>query len=55
MTSDERVDSLKSKHATLERAIHEETQRPHPDDFRLTELKREKLRVKDEIAFHDEH
>lgn len=55
MTSDERLDSLKSKHATLERAIEEEIQRPHPDDLRLTELKREKLRVKDEIASHAGH
>lgn len=52
MTADERLDSLHAKHAALERAIEEEIQRPHPDDFRLTELKREKLRIKDEIAQH---
>jgi len=52
MSVDERIDSLHVKHATLERAIEEESQRPHPDDFRLIELKREKLRVKDEIAHH---
>jgi hypothetical protein len=52
MTTEVRIDSLTQKHASLERAIEEENQRPHPDDFRLTELKREKLRIKDEIAHH---
>ncbi len=54
MTADETTDSLLTKHASLERAIDEENHRPHPDDFRLTELKREKLRIKDEIAHHNE-
>lgn len=50
MKADERLDSLRAKHATLDRAIQEENQRPLPDELRLTELKREKLRIKDEIA-----
>jgi len=54
MTVDERTDSLLVKHASLEKAIDEENQRPHPDDLRLAELKREKLRIKDEIAHHHE-
>ncbi|TFH43300.1 MAG: DUF465 domain-containing protein [Lysobacterales bacterium] len=54
MMAEVRIDSLTVKHATLERAIEEENQRPHPDDFRLTELKREKLRIKDEIAHHQD-
>lgn len=52
MTADERLNSLRSKHATLEREIDEEIHRPLPDELRLTELKREKLRIKDEIADH---
>ena len=52
MQADERFDSLRDQHASLERAIEEEHQRPHPDDFRLSELKREKLRIKDEIFHH---
>jgi hypothetical protein len=52
MQTDERLDSLNDKHATLERAIEEESLRPHPDDIRLSELKREKLRIKDEIHHH---
>ncbi|RMD63357.1 MAG: DUF465 domain-containing protein [Alphaproteobacteria bacterium] len=50
MTADERLDSLRHKHADLERAIEEEIHRPLPDELRLTQLKREKLRIKDEIA-----
>lgn len=50
MTADDRLDSLRAKHASLERAIQEEIQRPLPNDFRLSELKREKLRIKDEIV-----
>jgi hypothetical protein len=52
MNADERVDSLRDKHAFLKRAIEEENERPHPDDIRLSELKREKLRIKDEIFQH---
>ncbi len=52
MQANERVPSLRDQHASLERAIEEENQRPHPDDFRLSELKREKLRIKDQIFQH---
>jgi len=49
MSLDARLDSLRSRHATLEQALEQEGQRPHPDDNRVAELKREKLRLKDEI------
>ncbi len=49
MPASERIVSLQGKHASLDREIVEENQRPHPDDTRLHELKREKLRIKDEI------
>ena len=52
MQTDESVVSLRNKHASLERAIEEENQRPYPDDFRLSQLKREKLRIKDQIFQH---
>ena len=45
----EHKEQLISKHAALEKAIEEENTRPHPDDVRLHALKREKLRVKDQI------
>jgi len=54
MQTDERLDILNDQHATLERAIEEENLRPYPDDIRLSELKREKLRIKDEIHHHVE-
>jgi hypothetical protein len=46
----EHVDALRAKHAELDRLIQEEEHRPHPDDGALAELKRQKLRIKDEIA-----
>ena len=49
MISSERLEALRTKHAELESEIDDEIQRPHPDDFRLAELKREKLRIKEEI------
>jgi len=46
----ERLDSLKARHAGLEAQITEETKKPHPDDTTIHALKKEKLKVKDEIA-----
>jgi hypothetical protein len=50
MTMQDYVESLRSKHAHLERQIDDEMHRPLPDQFVLTRLKREKLRIKDEMA-----
>ncbi len=50
MSVHDRIESLRSQHALLDDAIREESHRPHPDELRLHELKREKLRLKDEIA-----
>ena len=49
MMSQEQLLSLKAKHASLEQAIDEETHRPLPDTVQIHTLKREKLRIKDEI------
>ena len=46
------VDSLENKHASIEAMIDEEEHRPHPDDIKLHQLKKEKLRVKDVITGH---
>ena len=46
------VDSLENKHASLEAMIDEEEHRPHPDDIKLHQLKKEKLRVKDVLTGH---
>ena len=45
-------DELKTQHQELEAAIDQELARPSPDDLRLNELKRQKLRIKDELAHH---
>jgi len=49
MTVDARLQSLRSRHAKLEEELHREQTRPHADDAHIAELKREKLRLKDEI------
>jgi len=50
MSMQDYVESLRSKHAVLEQQIDDELHRPLPDQAMLTRLKREKLRIKDEIA-----
>lgn len=49
MSLESRLESLKSRHASLERSIAEEDQRPMPNADALSRLKREKLRLKEEI------
>ena len=44
------ISALNAKHAQLEARISQETMRPHPDDHRLAQLKKEKLRLKEELA-----
>jgi hypothetical protein len=43
------IDELADKHHKLEEQIHEEQLRPLPDDLTLSELKKRKLRLKEEI------
>jgi uncharacterized protein len=50
MAVSEYVESLRSKHAELEQVIVEESLRPLPDQALITQLKKQKLRIKDEIA-----
>lgn len=50
MTMQDYVESLRSKHAHLERQIDDEMHRPLPDQSILSRLKREKLRIKDEMV-----
>jgi hypothetical protein len=51
----DRVETLKAKHADLDHKIVEEENRPSPDDLLIAELKREKLRIKDEIVVLTHH
>ena len=43
------VSSLQLRHAGLERRIEEELSRPMPDPAMLQELKKRKLRVKEQL------
>ncbi len=43
---------LHKKHNSLEEAISQEIQRPFPDQARIAELKKEKLKIKDQLAHH---
>ncbi|MCH7628919.1 MULTISPECIES: YdcH family protein [Novosphingobium] len=44
------VSALQTKHAGLERRIAEEMARPVPDDVLVMELKKRKLRIKEELT-----
>jgi hypothetical protein len=46
------VEALASKHAALHAQIDSEEHRPHPDVDLLARLKKEKLRLKDELVGH---
>ncbi len=45
----EQVEKLKADHAGLEHEIKQELSRPYPNDQTLADLKRKKLRIKDEL------
>ena len=45
-----RIEALKTKHNELEHKIEAEEIRPLPDDALIHDLKRQKLKVKDEIS-----
>jgi hypothetical protein len=49
MAIEARLRELGVRHQTLERAIEDETGRPAADATRVKELKRQKLRLKEEI------
>jgi hypothetical protein len=50
MTLAAHLAELSEKHRTLENKIREEMARPGADDTRIGQWKREKLRLKDEMA-----
>ena len=49
MAIEARIRELGSRHQNLERALHEELSRPAADDLRVRELKRQKLRLKEQM------
>lgn len=44
--------ALEAKHARLDRQIASESQRPLPDPLVLAVLKKQKLRLKEELTAH---
>lgn len=49
MSISSHLDELRRKHAVLERKIESEVRSPGSDDLQISEMKREKLRLKEEI------
>ena len=49
MALDAHLEELSDRHRALDRKIEEELARPTADDLKIAELKRQKLRLKDEI------
>jgi hypothetical protein len=50
MSLQSRLESLKTRHASLDSKITEEDHRPRPDPETLSKLKLEKLRIKEEMS-----
>ena len=49
MAVEARIRELGARHQSLDKAIQDEMSRPAADDVRLKELKRQKLRLKEEM------
>ncbi len=50
MSLTDHIEALRTRHRSLEEAIDREVHRPLPDLDAVTGLKRQKLRIKDEIV-----
>ena len=50
MIFDEAKSSLETHHAKLENTLREELNRPRPDHKTVAEIKKQKLRIKDELS-----
>lgn len=49
------IESLRKKHSTIDKQIEYESARPLPDQAHVTELKRMKLRLKEQIRLMETH
>ena len=52
MSLEGRITELTNKHRQLEQKIFEEQKRPSADTLKINDLKRRKLRVKEQIQAH---
>ena len=55
MSLQDHLEALRARHRSLEEAIEDEIRRPLPRPETLTDLKRQKLRIKDEIVQLEHH
>ncbi len=44
--------ALEAKHANLDKRLADETLRPQPDTYLIATLKKQKLRIKQELTTH---
>ncbi|MGE0047104.1 MAG: YdcH family protein [Hyphomonadaceae bacterium] len=49
MASEARIRELDARHRDLDEEIEQEVRRPGADGLHITELKRQKLRIKEEV------
>ena len=49
MSLQDRIESLRARHQSLELALQEEIHRPMPNEDLIHDIKRQKLKIKDEI------
>lgn len=49
MSLDAHLQELRRKHQTLSDQVDQALRNPAPDDFRITDLKKQKLRLKEQI------
>lgn len=50
MSVENHLENLREKHAKLDKEIEAAQRSPGTDDLKLSEMKREKMRLKEEIA-----
>ncbi len=48
-----RLEKLSAKHSLLDKEIQAEMRSPVPDHMRISELKRQKLQIKDTLQDHE--
>ena len=55
MSLQDRIQALRARHQSLELALEDEIHRPMPNDDTVHDLKRQKLKIKDELFELENH
>lgn len=50
MADDVQIHALKAQHRELEEALEQEINRPHPNPSVVSDIKKQKLRIKDQLV-----